>query len=330
MMKAARIHSPGDLRLHDEPVPIPGPGEALVRVGGVGICGSDLNWFSNAAVGGACLDHPLVLGHEIAGWTESGQLVAVDPCIPCGQCEYCLSGMPNLCPTQRFAGFGAQDGGLREFMAWPQRCLVPLPDSFIVNDGVMLESLGVAIHALDLARVQPMDIVGIFGLGPIGQCIAQMSVNGYAGLVIATEKRPHRLEMVSSLGIPALLADGREVAIIHKITRGRGLDLAIEVAGEQSAVDSAIEALRPGGRLLLAGIPPRDETIFCASLARGKGLTVQWVRRMKYTYRRAIELIRSGRVDVRSLVTHAYPLEAVSTAFSRAYQREGMKVIVQM
>jgi L-iditol 2-dehydrogenase len=153
-MKVLRLHATGDLRLHDEPVPVPEAGEQLLRVKAVGICGSDLHWFSEAAIGDAQLDQPLVLGHEFAGMTESGDIVAVDPAIACGECEFCMHGHPNLCSSIIFAGHGEQDGALRECIAWDEKNLFPIPDSFNYADGAMLEPLGVAIHSVDLGKLQ--------------------------------------------------------------------------------------------------------------------------------------------------------------------------------
>ena len=117
-MKVARLHGVGDLRLHDESPPRPAPGEVLVRVDAVGICGSDLHWFGEGGIGDAQLGAPLVIGHEIAGTVEdgplAGQLVAVDPAIPCGVCDTCVRGLHHLCPTVRFSGHGGVDGGLRD------------------------------------------------------------------------------------------------------------------------------------------------------------------------------------------------------------------------
>ena len=128
-MRVARLHGPRDVRLHDEPRPAPGDGEVLVRVEAVGICGSDLHWFDEGSIGGVPLTRPLSPGHELAGTTEDGRRVAVEPAIPCDACSLCLEGHPNLCPSVRFAGYAEDDGALREWMAWPERCLFPLPDS---------------------------------------------------------------------------------------------------------------------------------------------------------------------------------------------------------
>jgi L-iditol 2-dehydrogenase len=334
-MKVLRLHGVGDLRLRDEPEPVPGPGEALLRVTAMGLCGSDLHWLSEAGIGDARLQEPLVLGHEFAGVIESGerrgQRVAVDPAVPCGVCEFCLEGNPNLCSTLRFAGHGTEDGALRQYMAWPTRCLHPLPNSLTDADGVMLEPLGVAIHAVDLGHLKTGMTAGVFGCGPIGLLVLQVARVAGATHVIATDKLPHRLEAARSLGATAVFqaAGGRESAEVLAATDGKGVDVAFEAAGENEAVETAIAAARPGARVVLIGIPADDRTAFTASLARRKGLTIKLTRRMKPVYPRAIRLVESSMVDVRSLVTHRFPLEEFDKAFSTAQRREGLKVIIE-
>jgi L-iditol 2-dehydrogenase len=331
-MRVIRLHGAGDLRLHDEPIPLPGPGESLIRVTAVGVCGSDLHWFSEAGIGDARLARPLVLGHEFAGVTQDGQRVAVDPAIACGQCEYCQAGNPNFCLELRFAGHAENDGALREYIAWPTRCLYPLPDSFTDADGVLLEPLGVSIHAVDLAHIKPGMTVGVFGCGPIGLLTLQVACVAGATELIATDLPgvPHRLEAARSFGAKAFAADPHqaEVREIMALTGGQGVDVAFEVAGENKAVEAAIAAVKPGGKVILVGIPADDRTTFTASTARRKGLTVKLVRRMKLTYPRAIRLVESGQVDVRSLVTHHFALKETAQAFAVAASRQGLKVVV--
>jgi len=334
-MKVLRLHGMGDLRLHDEPEPVPGPGEVLLCVTAVGLCGSDLHWLSEAGIGDARLQEPLVLGHEFAGVIESGERrgerVAVDPAIPCGACEFCLEGNPNFCSALRFAGHGTEDGALRQYMAWPAHCLYPLSNSLSDADGVMLEPLGIAIHAVDLGHLKPGMTVGVFGCGTIGLLVLQLARAAGATHVMATEKLPHRLEAARSLGATAVFqaVDGRESAEILAATEGRGVDVAFEAAGENEAVETAMAAAKPGARVVLIGIPAEDRTAFTASTARRKGLTIKLSRRMKRVYPRAIRLVESGMVDVRSLVTHRFPLEEFDQAFSTAQRREGLKVIIE-
>jgi L-iditol 2-dehydrogenase len=267
----------------------------------------------------------------MAGRTEDGQLVAIEPAITCGRCALCLEGHPNLCLEIRFSGLGRDDGSLREWMAWPRRCLVPLPEGLTAADGALLEPLGVALHTIDLAHVRAGASVAVFGSGPIGLLILQAARVAGAAALFATDlaSRPHRLEAARALGARVLPADGREAAAVLAASSGVGVDVAIEAAGVQEAVDAAVEAARPGGRVILAGIPSEERTSFVAATARRKGLTIALVRRMKHTYPRAIALAAAGRVDLRSLVTHRFPLAEAAPAFELAARREGLKVVVE-
>jgi L-iditol 2-dehydrogenase len=329
--RTARLHSPRDLRLHDESLPVAAPGESLLRVTAVGVCGSDLHWFSHAGIGDARLDAPLVLGHEFAGVVEgTGQRVAVDPLIACGECEPCREGNPHLCLAQRFAGHDRQDGALQEYLAWPIQCLHTLPGELTDEEGAMLEPLGVAIHALDLGQVQPDMTVGVFGCGPIGLLVLQVARLAGAAQLFATEMLEHRREVARALGAEAFLVDGEEKEKILTATKGRGVDVAFEAAGEDAALETALATVKPGGTVVLIGIPEDDRTCFPAALARRKEVTIRLVRRMKHTYPRAIELVLKRQVDVHSLVTHRFPLEQAAQAFAVAARREGIKVIVKM
>jgi L-iditol 2-dehydrogenase len=329
-MRVARLHGRTDLRLHDEERPVPEPGETLVRVKAVGLCGSDLHWFAEGGIGEVRVKRAFVPGHEFSGITEDGRRVAVDPAIPCRECDCCLGGHPNLCEDVLFAGDGAFDGGLGEWVAWPERCLVPLPDALSDADGAMLEPLGIGIHAVDLAHLRTASRVGVFGCGPIGLLILQIARLAGARLY-ATDlaSRPHRLEAARALGAEVFAAEeGREGKAIRDAA-GAGLDVALETAGENAAVDAAVDAVRPGARVVLVGIPSELRTSFVAGTARRKGLTFALARRMGHVYPRALQLVARGLVDVRSVVTHRFPLEEIGAAFEAASQRTGLKVVIE-
>jgi L-iditol 2-dehydrogenase len=329
-MKAVRLHAVGDLRLNDEPMPTPDADESLVRVTAVGLCGSDLHWLGEGAIGDARLSAPLVLGHEFAGVTAEGVRVAVDPAISCGQCEFCREGTPNLCTALRFAGHGTQDGALREYVAWRTRLLHVLPDSLTDAEGALLEPLGVALHAIALGHVKPGMSVGVLGCGPIGLLMVQLARVAGATTIIATDTLPHRLDAARAFGATqTIAADGQEANAVSAITHGRGVDVAFEVAGANAAVEAAIAVVKPGARVVLVGIPDDDRTTFTASVARRKGLTIKLSRRMKHTYPRAIELAASGKIDLRSLVTHRFSLAEFQKAFAVAQRREGLKVVIE-
>lgn len=335
-MKTLYLYGSRDLRLQEQPAPQPVAGEALLHVSSVGICGSDLHWLEEAGIGDARLSRPLVLGHEFSGVVMSGEKsglrVAVDPAISCGVCEYCQKGNPHFCEKLRFAGHATQDGALRQALAWPERFLFPLPDSLTAADGAMLEPLGVAIHAVDLAKLKPGMTVGVFGCGPIGLLVVQLARLCGATRIVATDRLSHRLLAAREYGATSAIqaGDGEEINDVWAATGKSGVDAAFEVAGDNSAVETAIAAARSGSRVILVGIPDDDRTSFSASAARRKGLTLMLSRRMKHTYPRAIRLVEDRLVDVTSLVTHRFPLEKFAEAFSVAQRREGLKVVIEM
>jgi len=336
-MKAIRLHDVRDLRVHTEAAPIPeGRFNTLLKISSIGICGSDLHWFDEAGIGDAKLKRPLVLGHEFAAVVESGPLkgkrVAVDPAIPCGLCEMCLAGHSNLCEHTIFSGHGTQDGAFREYMAWPEENLHTLPDSVSDDDGALLEPLGVAIHAVDLAHLKTGMSVGIFGAGSIGLLSLQVARASGATDLYVTDRRQHRLDAAEEFGAQHTYVandDRTESQAILADTNKRGVDVAIECAGDNAAVESAFAAVKPGGTVVLVGIPSDDRTAFTASVARRKGLTIKMSRRMKRVYPRAIALVQRGLVNVSALVSQRFNLADTQQAFEAAERREGLKIVVE-
>jgi L-iditol 2-dehydrogenase len=349
-MQVARLHGVGDIRVGDEAVPEPGPGEELVRVAAVGICGSDLHWWDQGGIGDAQLAQPLVLGHEgagvIADGPRRGQRVAIDPAIPCGVCRPCRDGYRNLCPRIRFAGHGGTDGAMREFMSWPAELLYPLPDELSDSDGAVLEPLGVALHSYDLGHLRLGGTAAVIGCGPIGLLLIQLLRAAGAQSVVAADPLPHRREAAARSGADRVADPGRlagpgrddgpgtgsgvphEAPGVRELT-GDGVDVAFEIAGASDAVGLAMDATRPGGRVVLAGIPDDDLTTFRASVARRKGLTIAMVRRMNEVYPRAISMAARRQVDLGPVVSHHFPLTDVAGAFGVAARRAGLKVIVE-
>jgi L-iditol 2-dehydrogenase len=334
-VRSLRLHGPHDLQLVDETRPDPGPGEEAVRVASVGICGSDLHWYSESSVGDARLSRPLVLGHEaggvIDGGPRAGLLVALDPAIPCGSCDQCQAGRGHLCRAIRFAGHGTNDGFLREVVAWPSKGLVPLPDRFEPTDAAMLEPLGVALHAIRLGGIRPGARVGVFGCGPIGLFIVQLSRASGATLVAATDVLDHRVEAARDAGAThvALVAGGAERAELLAATHDAGLDVTFEAAGVDDALETALTLAAPAGTVVEVGIPVVDRALFTASTARRKGLTLKFSRRMNRVYPETIGLVQSGLIDVRSIVTASFDLAEYDAAFSAAAAREGLKTVVR-
>jgi len=316
-MLAARLHGPADMRIERVPHPgSPGAGQVLLRVLAVGVCGSDLHTFRHARIGDTRVESPLVLGHEFVGVVEEvgagtedgrfrpltpGTRVAVDPAQPCGRCELCERGHPNLCENLRFVGL------------WP-------------HPGAMC--------AMDLARLRVGQSVAVVGAGPIGLCLLQLARLAGAAAVYVTDCFDWRLALAERLGATAAwncrAAD--PVQRVWQATQGRGVDVAFEAAWCDHSLNQAAETLRMGGRLMVVGISDNDQMVLCHSTARRKGLSILMVRRMKHTYPRALALAEQRKVELRAMVTHRFPLARAAEAFRLAADYGGgvVKAIVDV
>ena len=347
-MLAARLHGPRDLRVeriaHPGPPP---PGMALIRVKVTGICGSDLHSYQDGRIGDTPITSPLVLGHEFSGVVEAvggdsldgnheplvaGTRVAVDPAQPCGRCEMCDQGHPNLCWRLHFCGVHPDGGSFCEWMHMPAHSCFPLPDELDHTTGALLEPLGVAVHAVDLARLRVDDSVAIIGAGPIGHLILQVVRLSTAGPICISDRFAWRLALAERFGGHAIHAvDEDPVAAVMEATGGRGADVVIEAAWADESVDQAASMARLGGRVVLVGIPGEDVLRMKASTARRKGLTIRMSRRMKHVYPRAIRLVQQRKVDVNAIVTHRFSLSRAADAFAGnvAYQDGIIKGVIE-
>lgn len=327
-MRVLRLHAPLDTRMHDEPVPMPGPGEALVRVRSVGVCASDVHWWRHGRIGSNVLTNPLVLGHEAAGTVEAvgegvvylkpGQKVAIEPAKPCGRCEFCLSDNFNVCPSVMFFGTPPTDGCFREYIVWPASLMLPIPDSISMDEAAMLEPLAVGIYAADLASVRSGESAAILGAGAIGLSVLQSLKVCGAGEILVSDPVPTRREMALKLGADDVCDPSEVHEAADAMTSGRGLDIIFECAGDSNAVRETARLARVLGRVLIVGIPKEDEYPFDAGAARRKQLKATFVRRSNLTGERAMELVRRGRIDAAGLATHTFSLEDTDNAMELA------------
>jgi len=348
-MIGVRLHGPRDLRAEALAEPaLPGTGEVLVRVHAAGICGSDLHTYLEGKIGDTKLGGPLILGHEFAGTIEAvGELestgqshslqhgtdVAVDPGRPCGLCELCRRGDPNLCPHLRFCGLYPDNGCFCEKIVMPASCCFPLPKEIDHEEGALLEPLGVALHAVDLAKPRVGESGVVIGAGPIGLLIVQAAKLAGFDPIFVVEPLPWRLQLAEKFGgVPIDPSLGDPFEGIRAATNGRGVDVAFEAAWADKSVQLAAELARPGGRLVLVGIPRNDDLTLRHSTARRKGLTILLSRRMKHAYPRAIQLVERGQIDVKALVSHRFPLAKTPDAFAlnSEYRDQVLKVLIKI
>jgi L-iditol 2-dehydrogenase len=314
----------------------------------VGICGSDLHSYKDGRIGDSILESPLTLGHEFAGVVEAvgpesfsgdfeplqpGMRVAVDPAQPCWRCPMCEQGHPNLCHHLHFCGLYPDEGSLRQWMHMPARACFLVPESIDDASAALLEPLGIAVHAVDLAKIRVANSVAILGAGCIGLSILTLARLSGAQPIFVLDKFPWRLALAEELGAIPINCDQTDpVKAVQAATQGVGVDVAIEAAWADHSVQQAAEMVRLGGRLVIVGISEDDRLIFKHSTVRRKGLTIRMARRMKHTYPRSIRLVESGVVDMKPMISHRFPLERTPEAFALnvAYDDEVVKVVIEV
>jgi L-iditol 2-dehydrogenase len=346
-MLAARLHGPSDLRMERVPHPgLPGPGRVLLRVAVTGLCGSDLHLYSDARIGDTGIQGPLIIGHEFSGVVEEcgpgacdgnfqpllpGTRVAVDPAQPCGQCDLCQEGHPNLCRRLRFCGNYPDGGCLCEWMHMPARSCFPVPASMDDEAAALLEPLGVAIHAVDLARIRVATSLAILGAGPIGLLTLQVAKLAGADPIFISDRFSWRLELAQEYGgIPCNSGTEDVTRHILEQTGGRGVNAVVEAAWGEQTIAQAAEIARPGARVVLVGIPADDRLAMKHATARRKGLTLLMSRRMKHTYPRAMRLVQRDLVDVHGLISHRFSLRETAEGFrvNSQYRENVIKVVI--
>lgn len=305
--------------------------------------------YHDARIGDTPISAPVCLGHEFSGVVEAvgdgaidgmgqplklGARVAVDPAQHCGVCELCQRGHPNLCLNHRFVGVYPDDGALREQLIVPASSCFPVLDNCDFDEAALLEPLGIALHAIDLANIRVGDSVAILGAGPIGLLILQVAKLAGANPILVTECLPWRSDLARQLGATSAIDFESTDAVksVIEATNGRGVDVAIEAAWSDASVQQAADMTRAGGRLVLVGIPGEDELKLKHSTARRKGLTIRVARRMKHTYPRAIALQSSGAVDLHKIISHRLPLEQTADAYAMntRYDPGVVKIVIRV
>jgi L-iditol 2-dehydrogenase len=341
-MRAAELVQPGRIRLATHTVPDPAPKEVQVRVGAVGICGSDLLSFSCGGIGGMDCQYPQILGHEatgvvvragqgVTGWT-AGDRAALEPALYCYHCEFCMSGRYNICERVRFQSSTGVPGFLREYVNLPAENLLALPRDVDLEQGTLFEPLAVVLHAMKFVALQPIETAAVFGLGPIGLLtIAILKMSG-AGRIWAIEPVAYRREMAIQAGADTAI-DPLAVSATDEVirdTKGRGVDVTIDCAARQNSMNECVETTRNGGRLIVIGIPHTLETPFNWHLARRKELIIYNVRRSNRESETALQLLSEQAGRFRFLFTHVLPLEHVQSAFEmlRDHSDRAGKVVI--
>lgn len=343
LMKALVLKEYKDLRYEEVPEPKYGAKDLLVRVKACAICGSDVQGMDGST---GRRQPPVIMGHEAAGTVEAvgsdvvgfkaGDRITFDSTIFCGECYFCRKGQINLCDNRRVLGVSCdeyrQNGAFAEYVAIPSRIAYHLPDEVSFEQAAMVEPVSIALHAISLAPISANDTALVVGAGMIGLFIIQILRIVGCGQVIAVDIDPGKFELARKLGATTCLESDRKDLIeqIRNLTNGRGADVAFEVVGITPTVQTAVQGIRKGGSLVLVGnLQPQVELPLQSVVTRE--LSVYGSCASSGEYPTCLELIKSGKVDVDSLVSATAPLKDGASWFKRLYDKEPglMKVILK-
>lgn len=352
-MRAVRCHGPEDYRLDEVPVPVPGPGEVVIRLEACGICASDVKCFSGAplfwgdANRPAYVQPPVTAGHELIGTVvalgegaaekyglQLGDRAISEQIVPCWRCRYCRTGTYWLCAVNRIYGFRqAVPGGMAEYMLFPADALnYRVPADLPVEKAVLIEPLACSMHAVDRGQIGFGDVVAVAGMGPLGLGMIACARLRNPGCLIAVDLNPARLEVAKRLGADITLQPGAvdPVQEIHDLTEGYGCDVFIEATGHPEAVNMGLLAIRKGGRFVEFSVMKEPTTTDWTLIGDQKELTIYGAHLGPYCYPKVIDYLHRGLLCVDGIVTHCLPLEDFLNGFLMVRDgRQSIKVLLR-
>lgn len=340
-MRAVVIHAPKDLRIDDVAEPAVGPGEVAVRIRAGGICGSDLHYYQHGGFGTVRIREPMILGHEIAGEVAAigdgvtgltvGTRAAIDPSRPCYQCSFCRRAEYRHCTDMRFFGsamrFPHVQGGFREVVVVPAGQVFPIADKVTIEEAAIAEPLAVCLHAARRANLSFGKRVLVTGCGPIGiLCIALARLAG-ASEIVATDVADFPLSLATRMGADAVINVANDAERLAAFGANKGtFDILFEASGNEAAIRSAIDVLRPGAVAVQVGLAGGAVPMAINALV-AKEIDYRGTFRFDVEFGEAVALINRRAVDFRPLVTEVLPFTEARRGFDLATDRSrSMKV----
>jgi L-iditol 2-dehydrogenase len=342
-MKAMVLTNLLKIEIVEKPDPvIKRPDDVLVRMKSVGVCGSDIHYYKEGRIGSQVVKFPFTLGHEGSGIVEKvgmavqnvkpGDRIAIDPSMPCFKCDQCLGGRPHTCRNIIFMGCPDQaEGCLSEFIVIPSSSCYPLNDNITFEQAALSEPLSVGLYSAMLGGNLKNARIAILGSGPIGISVMLSAVHYGTERVYMTDLLKDRLYLAKSMG--AYWTGSPEKEDIVGFIQGNEplqLDVVFECCGKQEALNQAFKLLKPGGKLVLVGVPSFDNWIIGTDEMRKKELIIQNVRRQNEALHSTLELISGGKIKPDKMKTHTFSFNQVAEAFDLvAEYRDGvMKAMI--
>jgi L-iditol 2-dehydrogenase len=330
-----------EMREVPEPV-IPNDTSVKIRMSVVGICGSDIHYYVSGKIGSQVVKYPFPVGHEGAGIVAAvgakvtrvkpGDRIAIEPAMPCWKCDQCLAGRHHTCRNLRFLGCpGQADGCLSEYIVMPETSCFPINDSLSMDEAAISEPLAIGIYAVRKSIPMPGTAIGILGSGPIGMSTMLAAREAGSSRIYMTDKIQERLMLVKQGGAD-WTGNVEKSDVVMKIRQldPMGLDAVFECCGQQEAIDQAFDLLKPGGKLIIVGIPEVDRLSFPADIARRKEIVIQHIRRQVDCVEYALESMTSGKINVGLMPTHRFNFGDTPGAFElvAGYKDGVMKAMV--
>jgi L-iditol 2-dehydrogenase len=344
-MRAAVLTGIKQFEINDVPAPeIVNDTDVLIKIKTVGVCGSDIHYYTTGRIGSQIVQYPFTIGHEGAGIVERtgskvtrvkpNQRIAIDPAVSCGHCDQCKAGREHTCRDLLFLGCPKQlDGCLSDYIVLNEKCCFPIKDSMTFEQATLSEPLAIGVYSVERSKLPENPGVAILGAGPIGMSVFYVLRTRNVGNVYVTEKINERLTFSKKLN-PKWQGNPDTEDIVKEISKIEPLllDVVYECSGEQEAIIQGIQLLKPGGTLVIVGIPETDEISFPIHELRRKEITILNIRRQVHCTQKAINLLDRRQVNMDSMATHHFTLEETQKAFDLVanYKDGVMKAIISI
>ena len=347
MIRAAVMMGPGRMEMGEVPMPEPKDDEVLIKVKHVGICGADLEFFKDGFIGGWVLDFPHVLGHEPAGIVagfgknvkgfKEGDAVSIEPGKTCGVCEYCTTGMYNLCADVKFMsvpGATGATGAFQDYVAWPAGRVFKLPEGVGTIEGALVEPLSVGFHAVNQSRAKFGDSAAIIGAGCIGLCtLLALRARGITDVYMADLAKV-RMDKAKQLGAKQVFnaAEVDIVAKINELTGGKGVNQVYECTGVSKSVNQGIGMIAKGGTVTLIGLFGEANIPVDLNGLIFKEGTFKSNFRYRHQYPIVIKALAAGIVPLKDIVSHTFKLEELGKALklNTEHKDQVTKIVIEL
>ncbi|TAL67997.1 MAG: hypothetical protein EPN88_07255 [Bacteroidetes bacterium] len=327
-MKAMMLTGIRQMEMKEIPEPVlVKPNDVKIKMTVVGICGSDIHYYTRGQIGSQKVNYPFAVGHEGAGVVVSigkavkkvkpGDPVAIDPAMPCWECDQCLGGRHHTCRKLKFLGCpGQAEGCLMEYKVMPEANCFPLRGKLTPDNGSISEPLAIGVYAVKKSGGVRGLKIGILGFGPIGMSVMLAAKAEDAALIFVTDKIDARLTIATDEGT-TLTGNPEKEDIVKKVLQKEnlGLDIVFECCGQQDAFDQAIEVLKPGGKIIVVGIPEFERWSMNVETTRRREISVQFIRRQVDCVEPALEMMKNGTININRMVTHRFPFNKTKEAF---------------